>query len=214
MKRLLVAALAVLCAASVGACGRHHDEPTPFVADILSSQTLDGDITLDNGFLQPPVIATTFGNVQAGFDPGAPPAIPEAETRAFLVFDLSPVPSTASIGFASLTVFVTRVNALGTGLTAFPFFLDLLDTRPGGTPPPLVSSDYNAALLVDRSFAFLLADAGNFVEIDVTPLMKQAQATGQPFFEVRLTPALVETGIVTIDDGPAARAPILRVDYF
>lgn len=215
MKRMFHAAFAVLFAVILAGCGGGGSAATVSIADILSTRSLDGDITLDNGVLQPPVAASTAGNVQAGFDPGAPPAIPAAETRGFLVFDLAAIPANASIRFASVTVFIDQVNPLGTGQTVFPFFMDLIDTRPAATPPPLVSADFGAPLLIDRTFSFVTGDQGNFVEIEVTTLMQRAQATAQPFFEVRLTPDLAETGIITIHDGLAAStAPLLHVEFF
>src|SRR5512142_2727790 len=126
MRRFVLAAIAVSCAFVFGACGG-HEASAPLVAEILSTQSFDGDITLDNGVLGAPVSAATFGNVQAGFDP----RLPVADTRGFLVLDLSTIPVNASIASATVEVFVSAIDRFGGVQTTFPFFIDMLDTHAG-----------------------------------------------------------------------------------
>ena len=77
--------------------------------------------------------------------------------------------------------------------------------------------DFNSPPLLFREFDFFRSDQGNFVTIDVTALMREAQRLGLSDFQVRflLDPALSNIGFVGIEDRPniTITAPLLTVEY-
>lgn len=158
----------------------------PGRAIILSDPVSDGDIAFD------PVrsiftITTDSTPLFFGVDSLSSN---RPEFRTFLTFPLDGfggrdiVPSGATITSATLELFVTEVSFAG----IVPTFLDLV---PYGV---LGAADFDAAFLDFRSLDFFSSDAGNFVLIDVTPLMQTAQALNLLDFQARLS----------LDDGVSA----------
>lgn len=208
MRKPVGLGVAAILALVLAGCG--GDSRAVFVAQILSDQPSDGDIRFDpvqSTFLPTQGPVTLFFGIDDN-DPDLP------EYRAFLDFPLDGttgqdiVPANAEILTATLEIFIDRVNFAD----PVPALLDLVEYVPGG----LVAADFNSVPLTFRSLDFFATDTGNFVAIDVTPLMREAQRRGLPDFQVRFLLDLVATfGFVGIEDRPniALTAPLLTVEY-
>ena len=220
MKRLLYLGVAAILLLSLSGCGGGHGQ-TVFVAQILSDPGEDGYIAedLNSGSLSPPVTAGTpgVGFVRVVINPST--GVLGTEYRGFLHFPLNgstgydSIPGTASIVSATLEIFINSVQFA----TSVPTRMDLISF-----PPPLVSTDYDVALqppiLTRGTFNILSSDAPRRipVQIDVTPLMREAQLQQSPDFQVRLLLPFDPpgaNGLFEIDDGPADTAPLLTVEY-
>lgn len=166
----------------------------PTTVSILSDPASDGDIEFNPALATftvtsaPPVFFFGFDSLSANLP----------EFRGFVTFPLDGVtgqpivPGTAVIVSAELEVFVDRVNFAST----VPTFLDLVQYTFRG----LAAADFNSAPISFRTLDFLSSDPGNFVLIDVTPLMQEAQLQAFGDFQVRF---LVDsTGVLS-----ATRAP-------
>ena len=226
MKKLCFPAMMALLILSLAGCGGEFVVflGTPIGLEILSDPALDGDITMDlgTGNIGPPTVAATTGNVLAGIDINPGTGVPVAESRGFLIFSMEAIPSHAYIQFASIRVFLNDVSFVTSSTAPIPFLLDSIDTILN--PPPIVSDDFNSSFRRSRSLSFFGRDAGNFVEINVTSLLADAQARGLSHFEVRavfdqdrfLSDPTTTQGLITIDDRTtnSSRAPMLYVEYF
>ena len=146
--------------------------------EILSDQPADGDIA----FYPAPapsgqyVITMGPGTIFFGIDtlgPGVP------EYRAFLDFPLGRIPLDAVILSSTLDLFVNTVNFSGT----VPTFLDLVPYSPAG----LVRADFDRAPLAFRTLDFFASDLGNYVSVEVTSLMQEAQRRALADFQVRFS---------------------------
>ncbi len=77
--------------------------------------------------------------------------------------------------------------------------------------------DFDSPPLLSRPLDFFRSDQGNFVSIDVTALMREAQRLGLSDFQVRflLDPLVSDIGFVGIEDRPniTVTAPLLTVEY-
>ena len=217
MRKLLYLGFAAIVALALNGCGGHTDPV--YVAQILSDPGLDGYIAedLDTGSLSFPVLASGTGFVRVGINPSI--GLFGTEYRGFLHFPLDgstgdAIPADASIVSATLEIFINTVQFSST----VPVRMDLVDF-----PPPLISSDYDVVvqppLLTRNTFNILDTDpipprVG--VLIDVTSLMREAQFLGLLDFQVRLLLPFNPpgaSGLFEIDDGPAATAPLLIVEY-
>ncbi len=215
MKKFLRMNVIALVALSFAACGGGGggggDSRTIFVAQILSDQRADGDIAFD------PVLRTftvTSGpqTLFFGIDDRSP-NLPEY--RAFLDFPLDGstgediVPADAVIVSARLELFINEVSFA----TAVPALVDLVPYPVSGLMP----QDFDSPPLLFREFDFFRSDQGNFVTIDVTALMREAQRLGLSDFQVRflLDPLVSNIGFVGIEDRPniTITAPLLTVEY-
>lgn len=222
MKKLYFLEVAVLMILMLAGCGG-GDSPTPNVVRIFSEPTLDGDITrnLPAGLPGSPTVAANTGSVQAGITVNAA-RTPISESRGFLIFPLTRLPSNASIQYASISVFINSVSTGPASTTSIPFLLDSIDTID--FLPPIESTDFDAAFRTSRSVSFFGTDTGTFVEINVTSLLADAQRALLPDFEVRLlfdqdrfqNDLRTTRGLIEINDSPTntSRAPLLRVEYF
>jgi hypothetical protein len=215
--------LLILMLAGCGDGGSTTVVVTPNVLEIFSDPAVDGDITknLTTGIIGPPTVATNTGDVFAGIDVNQA-GVSISESRGFLIFPLTRLLSNASIQFASISVFINNVSSVTSSTAPIPFLLDSIDTIL--FPPPIESSDFNSSFRTSRSLSFFGRDTGNFVEINVTNLLADAQARLLPDFEVRFlfdqarfqNDLTTTRGLIEIDDSPTntSRAPLLRVEYF
>jgi hypothetical protein len=216
MKKFLLLGMAAVLAAILGGCGGGSVASTNIFGQTLSQQRSDGDVSFD------PVsstftiaLATSTGNVIFGINDAVPDAN-SVEFRAFLDFPLDgsnggdAIPLSATIASADIEVFVSRVDFAST----VPTLLDLITYDPVAGP---TSADYlNPTPLAFRSLDFFGTDAGNFVRIDVTSLMVEAQRLGLRNFQVRFLLDFVPgaAGLVTLADAGTGTAPLLTVEYF
>ena len=208
MRKMLYFGVAAILALAFSGCGGGHGQ-TVFVAQILSDQPADGDIAFDG-------VNFTFANgpdtLFFGIDDNDPNF---PEYRAFLDFPLNGsaggdiVPSNAVIVSATLEVFVTEVSFA----TPIPTLLDLVEYPVTG----LRAQDFSSPPLTFRSLDFFLEDQGNYVAIDVTPLMREAQRLRLSDFQVRfqMDSSLTDFGFIGLDDRPTVTltAPLLTVEY-
>lgn len=142
--------------------------------EILSDPASDGDIAFDpvSG-----IYTLTWGVTPLFFGVDSSDSdLPEY--RTFLTFPLDIVPLGVPITFATVELFVTQVSFADT----VPTFLDLV--QYGFQNPAL---DFNAPPIDFRTLDFLSSDPGNFVLIEVTPLMQTAQGLALPDFQIRLS---------------------------
>lgn len=206
--------LFVLALAGCGG-GGGGDGTNTVMAQTLSDVRADGDI----GFSAPPPVGGTFsfsqasvaGSVLAGID-GASPTLPEL--RAFLDFPLDgskggdALPLGVLISSADIEVFVKRVSFAAT----VPVLVDLVPFAI-----PFVAADFDSPPLTPTSFRsvnFFSTDQDNFVHIDVTTLMREAQRQGLRNFQLRiLLDPSATAGLVEIADAGTGRAPSLSVEY-
>ncbi|MBW6502901.1 hypothetical protein K0B90_01320 [bacterium] len=149
-------------------------DPTQVTVEILSDPLSDGDIAF-NPVLNSFAVTTGPPTVLFGIDSFD---IDLPEFRAFLTFPLDGftgqpvVPSDALIVWADVEVFVDRLDFA----SAVPTFLDLVQYpfRNLGSGDPAI--DFDAAVLAAvPGFDFFTGDVGNFVRIEVTSLMEEAQ---------------------------------------
>jgi len=198
-------------ALSLAACSSGDSGPTSAFVQALSSQGVDGDI----GLTSPPGStylisqASVNQNVLFGLDSAG------TEFRAFLDFPLDGsngggvVPPGATIVSADIEVFVNDISFAST----VPTLLDLVPFPVTG----LTSTDYDSPPLATRTpFNLYRSDVGSYVRIDVTPLMVEAQRRGFLNLQLRFLLDFVPgaAGLVELDDGPEATAPLLTVQYY
>jgi len=207
MRKQIGFGVAAILALVLAGCGG-GDARTIFIAQIFSDQPTDGDIAYDGVIFTPTMGPNTLFFGIDDNDPNFP------EYRAFLDFPLDGstgqdiVPADAEIVSATLEIFIDRVNFAD----PVPTLLDLVQYPLTG----LTAADFDSPFLASRSFDFLASDTGNFVAIDVTPLMREAQRLRLSDFQVRfLLDITAVFGFVGIEDRPnvALTAPLLTVEY-
>lgn len=213
-------AISVVCAfLGLAGCGGTSAGgiPPPIVTHILSNPRFDGDIEQ----ISPASYVVTQGmslsvqSVLAGIDPTA-----LTEFRAFLNFPLGGfggVPANAFIDSAFLEVLVDNVIPVNGRV---PIRVELVAFQP----PTLIGTDFDRSFLPPLGAVLVsgdvtAADIGQFVPVEVTPLMIQAQQRGLVDFQVRIMEDLGPASftLVVIDDPVTAdrpqRAPLLTVTY-
>lgn len=211
MKKLLMMGVIAAVMLTVAACGGSGGSRPVYVAQIYSDQSADGDIAFD------PVLQTftvTNGPETLFFgiddrDRNLP------EYRAFLDFPLDGstgedvIPAGAVIVSATLKLFLNEVSFA----TVIPTLLDLVPFPISQLKP----QDFSSPPLMFRRLDFFRSDQGNFVSIDVSPLMREAQRLGLSDFQVRflLDLSVSDIGLVGIEDRPgiALTSPLLTVKY-
>ena len=211
---LVAAALLGLCGCGGGGGG---EGPPQIIAQILSDPTNDGDIELTSAgdYIVTQGMSPSVQSVLAGIDPAT-----GSEFRALLDFPLTGgggVPGDARIDSAFLEVFVDDVEPAGGRL---PVRVELVAFQP----PTLIATDFDRDAQPPLASALVQGDVtrtdiGNFVPVDVTPLMIAAQQLGLVDFQVRvmedLGPAILTLVAIGDSTGPdrRARAPLLTVTY-
>jgi hypothetical protein len=208
MRKIGIFALVGVLALILAGCGGGDDHHT-VVIQSLSDQPVDGDI----GFTAPATFSISQANVTRnvlyGIDSGG------TEFRAFLDFPLDGstgggvVPLSAAIVSADIEVFVKNVSFS----SSVPTLLDLVPFPITG----LTSADFNSAPLLTHSlFNIFPSDIGQFVRIDVTSLMIEAQRLGLRDLQLRfLLNTVATSGLVVLDDGlVVGRAPLLTVEFW
>ncbi len=149
-------------------------------AFILSDPEFDGDIALVDPVQNVFTITTGATPLFFGVD-SYNRNLPEY--RAFLTFPLDGitgqdiVPLGATIISATVELFITEVSFANT----VPTFLDLVSYGVLG------ALDFDAAFLDSLSLDFFSSDPGNFVLIEVTPLVQTAQAQNLFDFQIRFS---------------------------
>jgi hypothetical protein len=206
MRKIGILGLVGFLAVILAGCGGDDDDRSTFIAQTLSIQSVDGDIGLTGGTILISQ-ANVTNNVQFGVDPGG------SEFRAFLDFPLDgsnggdAIPLDAFIVSADIDVFVNNLSFA----TRVPTLLDLVPFPVSGLTP----TDFDSTPLLSRSpFDLLQTDINNFVRIDVTSLMVEAQRLGLRNLQLRfLLDFSAAVGFVELDDGVIDRAPLLTVEY-
>ena len=190
-------------------CNGSHPHPV-IVAKILSDQLADGDIALDP-VQQTYTITNGPNTLYFGIDDSDPNLL---EYRAFLDFPLdgstgeAVIPLNARIVSATLEIFINEVSFA----PIVPTLLDFVSYPIAG----LRAEDFDLAPFLSQSLDFFASDEGNFVSIDVTPLMQKAQSLSLPDFQLRFVldfDAII--GFAGIEDLPIDpnTAPLLTVRY-
>lgn len=170
---------------------------------ILSDQRADGDIILfASGAFS---VRQNLTLLAYGIDP----ATSIAEQRCFLDFFLrgpGGVPRGAEIVSASINIFINRVAVR----TRVPTLVELVDYPPFD----LAASDFDSNPFAARPvFEVSALDADEFIDIDVTGLLREAQRRGFDDLQLRfLLNFSVNSGFVEIDDSDAV-APQLTVRW-
>jgi hypothetical protein len=213
---LLVAATLSLLGLS-GCGGGDGGGPTQVVTHILSDPTYDGDIEQASAgvYVVTQGMSASVQRVFTGIDPVA-----GTEFRAFLDFPLGGVGGVPGDAIVDSAFLEFRVNDVEPPDGSVPIRVDLVEFQP----PTLLDTDFDRG--VQPALASVLvqgdvtkADIGNFVIVDVTPLMIAAQQLGLVDFQVRILEDLGPANytLVEIDDSTAgdrgSRAPLLTVTY-
>jgi hypothetical protein len=203
---------AVLAAVFLAGCGGGGGGgPATPTTQILSDQRADGDIAFAGGAY---TVASAVTNraVRFGFDNAL------TEFRAFMDFPLDGssgqpvVPPGAAVLSAAVELFVNDVSFA----TSIPTLIDLIAYPTNG---PTAPTDFLSPPLTATSFRtlnFFTSDIGQGVRIDVTPLVQEALVQGRRDVQLRFlydVAAPASPGLVVIDDGSAATAPLLTVTW-
>jgi len=218
--RQVCVAISVFCALlCLAGCGGNDAVgiPPSVVTNILSNPRFDGDIeqTSPASYTVTQGMSASVQSVLAGIDPTA-----LTEFRAFLNFPLGGfggVPANAFIESAFLEVLVDNVIPVNGRV---PIRVELVAFQP----PTLIGTDFDRSFLPPLGAVLVSgdvtgADIGQFVAVDVTPLMIQAQQRGLVDFQVRIMEDLGPASftLVVIDDPVTVdrpqRAPLLTVTY-
>jgi hypothetical protein len=214
MRKIGILAIVGVLALFLDGCGGGSGSsgPTTVFIQTLSAQSADGDI----GFTPPPPPGGSFLISQASITKNVLFGIDSfgTEYRAFLDFPLDGsngggvVPLSAVIVSADIEVFVNDITYSST----VPTLLDLVPFPFTGLTP----TDFDSPPLLSRTpFNLFRSDVNNFVRIDVTPLMIEAQRQGLPSLQLRFLLDFVPgaAGLVNLNDGPASTAPLLTVQF-
>ena len=207
MRKIGILWLVGVLALVLAGCGG-EDWHSTVVIRSLSDQPVDGDVGFTASSTYLISQADVARNVQYGIDSLG------TEFRAFLDFPLDGstgggvVPLSAVIVSADIEVYVNNVTLS----SSVPTLLDLVPFPLTG----LTSADFNSVPLLTRTpFNIRSSDINNFVRIDVTSLMVEAQRRGLPSLQLRFLLDLVlgASGLVQLDDGVLGRAPLLTVEF-
>lgn len=213
--RRLVFALLIGVVLVLGGCGDDDDSPPPPPAQIVSDPAFDGDIARSvTGQYKATQGDATLGKIYVGLDPAD-----GAELRAFIDFPLGGsggVPLNAAIAWATLELFISDIQPspfIGT----IPLRIELVPFAI-----PLAGPEFQSVPLTSMAVTFSIsqADFGQYVLIDVTDLMVEAQRLSLADLQLRIRRDTLSLapGLIEIDDttGPNRNqlAPFLEVGYF
>lgn len=221
MKMTFFATLAAFMILTLTGCGSSDSNPPPvFVTtSIFSDARFDGDIQLDfdTGIVN--AIPDANPSVLAGIDPFSvsviDPSLPNLEYRAFLHFPLggvNGVPVNAIIDSAFLEIFINSIDIQPPADT-IPMRIDLLSF----SPPGLVGPEFDLLShlgIRPVQFPIFLTDIGRLVTIDVTALMRAAQDSQLPDFQIRISEEFGNPPPGLIEINETTRPPQLIVTYF
>ena len=144
----------------------YTDSSGTVTVNILSARSSDGDIAFDPS-TNIYTVTQSPSEVFFGEDSSAADL---PEYRAFLTFPLaSSIPADATIDSATLEVYVDEADFADT----IPTFVDMIQYPVGA----LSAADFDDPLVTSNSYRaldFYYSDSGNFVDIDVTGLMREA----------------------------------------
>ncbi len=191
--------------------------PQQVVTHILSDPQFDGDIeqTAPGAYTVTQGMSANVQTTFAGIDPNA-----GTEFRTFLDFPLTGpngVPGNAVIDSAFLEFYVDNIEPTNGQV---PIRVELVSFQP----PNLIGTDFDRNIQPPLGAVIVSGDVNpqdvrQFVSVDVTSLMIQAQRMGLVDFQVRVMEDLgpaIET-LIEIDDSTASNrsqtAPLLTVTY-
>ncbi len=212
MKRAVILGIALVLAAALAGCGGDENlGPNTTIKDILSlGGTNDGDITYTGGSY------SVFTSDQSPFTIHVQKDA-SVETRGFLTFSLSGIPSNATIVRATVLLPILSAVPAGTNpsvallpdMVSFPP-LDTLATQTD------MGNVYNTTpILLGPSFEVFPGDAGFDASFDATDAVKRANQIPLSTLQIRLTAV---SGSLDIDDlfnsTTGGGTPLLRVEYF
>ena len=143
----------------------YTDSSGTVTVNILSDLSSDGDIAFDPS-TNIYTVTQSPSEVFFGEDSSAADL---PEYRAFLTFPLASIPTDATIDSATLEVYVDEADFADT----IPTFVDMIQYPVGA----LSAADFDDPLVTSTSYRaldFYYSDSGNFVDIDVTGLMREA----------------------------------------
>jgi hypothetical protein len=215
MKGMLFAILMGFTILALTGCGGGGSYPQTITTSILSDPTYDGDIEqIGSSLSVTQGMSFSVQSVFAGINPAT-----SNEFRAFLDFPLggaAGVPSNAIIDSATLEI---NINSIQTNYSPIPILIELVAFQP----PTLIATDFDRSLQPPLAYTNILppvslADVGNYIVIDVTSLMAEAQFRGLTDFQVRIlddfgtSPGLIEINDTTGGSRPSL-APLLTVTY-
>lgn len=206
MKKRFLALMMLLVVLAVAGCGGGGDDRELITREIVSDPS--ADITF-NSNTQIFTVSQGFASVFAGLDP----VLPE-ESRAFLDFPLSVIPLNAFIQEATLDIVIRSVTVLPP-TAGIPIRIELVNFAP-----PLRGEDHFSRTILPPLASTTIvppissSDVNRSVPVDVTALMREAQARRLTHFQIRILQDFVQAppGLIEIDDD--ADPPLLIVDFF
>lgn len=208
MKRTFLALMMLLVVLSVSGCGDGDDDRTLVTREIESTLAFDGDIVF-NSATDVFTVSQGFTSVFAGLDPVEP-----EESRAFLDFPLAGIPLNAVIQEATLDIVIKSVTVVPPS-SGIPIRIELVSFSQ-----PLRGEDHFSRVILPPLATTTIvppissADVNRSVPVDVTSLMREAQARKLSRFQLRILQDFVASppGLIEIDDD--VDPPLLIVDFF
>lgn len=212
MRRNLIWVVLAVVMFAVTGCGSSSDDRVFVETVIASDPAVDGDI-VDVAGIATPIVSLVNRDgllgVRAGVDIGN-----DDIYRAFLHFPLTSVPLNARIDSATLSIVIRSVTVLPP-TASIPIRIELVSFTP-----PLIPGDFDQLPTLSAPIIATISslDVSREVNVDVTPLMVQAQIRGLDNFQIRIlqendfTTAI--PGLIEIDEATAANEPLLTVVYF
>jgi len=211
MRKQIGFGVAAILALVLAGCGGGGAGRTVVVFDILSAGgTLDGDITLDS-------VTQTYSPFFSSDPPntvlvGEDPIVAGVDSRGFITFPITTIPSRATILSATVFLPILRVDLISppsvsllVDMVVFPPLDSLL------TQIALANVYDTPPILLGPSIEVRPGDAGSDRLFDATDPLIEARSRGFADLQFRLIGSF---GQVVIDDlDPGGLTPLLRVEY-
>jgi len=203
MKRTFFALMMLCIVLAVTGCGRGDDSRPLITQEIISHPSTDimqdlltNELTFSQG----------FATVLAGLHPTR-----EEEFRAFITFPLADIPQDAIIQSATLDIVIKSVTVLPPS-SSIPMVIELIDLPPTALANALFFSPPLGTTSINPPIAS--ADVNLSVPVNVTSLMRVAQARGHSKFQIRILQDFgpFPPGLIEIDDD--LDPPLLFLTYF